>query len=69
MSSLWWFEPDWKSACCANCGRNIWDTGGDPDWGLCYECFSDTLKPREPYQEEPYPDYPCDGLPEINGGK
>lgn len=37
--SLRWSEPYWKKTLCIKCGRNIWDSGGDPDWGLCLECF------------------------------
>lgn len=36
----WWLQPGWGDACCADCGVNIQSTGGDPDWGRCYECFS-----------------------------
>lgn len=39
MSGLWWLEPGWKQTCCGMCGQNIWNSGGDPDWGLCYPCF------------------------------
>lgn len=38
MNSFYWLEPSWKSAECPYCGVNIWDSGGDPDWGMCYEC-------------------------------
>lgn len=46
--SFYWLEPGWKSARCA-CGANIWDTGGDPDWGACFNCFS-----RQTNQEKAY---------------
>jgi len=36
MSNLWWLLPDWKAAVCPSCGVNIWDSGGDPDWGENY---------------------------------
>ena len=39
MSNLWWLQPGWTSALCAECGRNIWESGGDPDHGVCYDCF------------------------------
>ena len=39
MTDLWWLQPDWKNTRCA-CGVNIWNSGGDPDWGECYECKS-----------------------------
>lgn len=58
--SLWWLEPGWTSAICPQCGRNIWDSGGDPDWGLCYECFSARLD----QQQYPEPDYPEPEYPE-----
>lgn len=37
--TFWWMQPGWKDTLCA-CGANIWQTGGDPDWGECYDCFS-----------------------------
>lgn len=36
--SLYWLEPGWKSAVCG-CGANIWQSGGDPDWGYCWPCM------------------------------
>ena len=51
--SLWWMDPGWKKAVCS-CGRNIWDSGGDPDHGVCYDCFSG----QRP--DTPYPLPPCD---------
>jgi hypothetical protein len=39
MSSFWWMKPGWKSTVCS-CGANIWESGGDPDHGVCYDCFS-----------------------------
>jgi hypothetical protein len=36
---MWWTHPSWKQQCCADCGVNIWDAGGDPDHDVCYECF------------------------------
>ncbi len=56
--SLYWLEPGWKDATCPHCGVNIWASGGDPDWGECYEC-----KSRQHAQEQLQPDYPtpmCD---------
>lgn len=44
--SLWWLEPGWKQQCCANCGRKIWPEG-DPDWGLCFDCFTAQLNEQE----------------------
>ena len=55
MSDLYWLHSGWKSATCPYCGVNIWDSGGDPDWGACYDCFS--------RQHEPEPTLPmptCD---------
>lgn len=37
--TLWWLQADWKKAICF-CGVNIWDSGGDPDSGLCLSCFT-----------------------------
>lgn len=53
--NLWWLQPGWTDARC-HCGEKIWPEG-DPDWGECYECFSETLRRREP---EPEPMYQCD---------
>lgn len=36
--TFWWMEPGWRQTRCAKCGADIWPDG-DPDWGLCYECF------------------------------
>ena len=38
MGNLWWLEPGWTETLCANCGKKIWPDG-DPDHGVCYECF------------------------------
>lgn len=39
--TLWWLQPGWKQACCSKCGANIWNSGGDPDWGLCSTCMGE----------------------------
>lgn len=57
MSNLWWLDSDWKQARCSRCGMNIWDSGGDPDWGLCYDCFSYEMQMQQEYEHEPEP-YP-----------
>jgi len=44
--SFYWLEPEWKETLCSKCGEKIWPEG-DPDWGKCYECFTDDLLPRE----------------------
>ena len=41
MSDFYWLRPEWRQQLCAQCGTNIWNSGGDPDWGFCYECFSE----------------------------
>lgn len=48
--SLWWLQPGWKSATCGHCGTNIWDAGGDPDHGLCPECWDQDYCGRHPEQ-------------------
>lgn len=57
--SLWWLEPEWKDATCARCGCNIWDSGGDPDHGVCYECWhqqwDEAHQMPEPQEPEPEP--------------
>ena len=45
--SLYWLSPSWKKARCLRCGTNIWDSGGDPDWGYCYECYQIVLAMQE----------------------
>lgn len=45
--SMWWMEPGWKDARCAQCGTNIASTGGDPDWGLCWPCMQHRTEKRE----------------------
>jgi hypothetical protein len=40
MSNFWWLQPGWTETCCANCGQRIWPEG-DPDWGVCYRCFTE----------------------------
>lgn len=37
--SLYWLRPEWTEALCAHCGQNIYASGGDPDWGLCWPCM------------------------------
>ena len=51
MFYLWWFDPSWKETRCANCGRRIWPEG-DPDWGLCFDCFTEEIEERR--REEEY---------------
>ena len=61
-------QPGWKNATCA-CGTNIWDDGGDPDWGACYECMVSNSReehsPPEQYEEhvaQAYEGYLADQL-------
>jgi len=49
---MWWLEPGWTQACCAQCGAKIWPAG-DPDWGFCYDCFSARLPRRQEPQHNP----------------
>ena len=51
MSGLWWLEPGWTDACCMSCGANIHATGGDPDWGYCYGCFTHQLNQQQQNEE------------------
>jgi len=55
---LWWLDPSWKEARCPQCGNKIWPEG-DPDWGLCYNCFGEKLE-NERRQTEHEMMYPCD---------
>jgi hypothetical protein len=65
--SLWWLQPGWHNALCAGCGVNIWYSGGDPDHGVCYECFME----RAATEQEP--SYQCeicnehDACASVNG--
>lgn len=52
MSNLWWLEPGWKQTCCAHCGTNIWDSGGDPDHGLCFRCWNADFEAQQAKQED-----------------
>jgi hypothetical protein len=47
MMGLWWMRPEWKQTSCARCGRNIWDSGGDPDHGVCLECWEAAWSPPQ----------------------
>jgi len=41
MSDFWWLQ------CCAKCGTNIWKSGGDQDWGLCFDCLEQQSESEE----------------------
>jgi len=45
--ALWWLEPGWGDALCGKCGTNIKSSGGDPDWGFCYDCFNDIQEEKK----------------------
>lgn len=49
--TLYWLEPGWKDACCARCGRNIAQDGGDPDWGFCFACMQERKQEKIMEQE------------------
>lgn len=51
MSNFWWLQNEWKKTLCANCGVNIWDEGGDPDHGVCYECFNINLNQKNKIED------------------
>lgn len=50
--TLWWLQDGWKDACCSRCGANIWDSGGDPDHGVCFECFFEEQNEQQLREEE-----------------
>lgn len=54
--SLWWLQPGWTDACCAQCGSRIWPEG-DPDWGLCWSCMS---------AQQPQPCEFCDDTGDVH---
>ena len=58
--SYWWLSPCWKATRCAVCGDNVWDSGGDPDWGLCFDHFSERVRQPPPYGLEEPTLPPCD---------
>ena len=68
MSNLWWLQPGWKAALCSSCGQNIWDSGGDPDHGVCHECFF--ARHNEMQRPEPTIEELCEsgGHAEYNDG-
>jgi hypothetical protein len=49
--TLWWLEPDRTKAVCANCGCTIWPEG-DPDHGVCYDCFMQNAQQEQPPEEQ-----------------
>lgn len=53
--SFYWLEPGRTSALCSSCGANIWDSGGDPDWGECFDCFSERVYQNQRPESEPVP--------------
>lgn len=57
--NFWWLQPGWDKARCASCGVNIKQSGGDPDWGYCYDCFQRRNTPGESDQDQE-PVYSCD---------
>lgn len=46
--SFWWMDPGWKQTLCSKCNINIWESGGDPDHGVCYECFMEAHPRKQP---------------------
>lgn len=47
--SLWWLQPGWTETRCA-CGQKIWPEG-DPDHGLCWQCWNDQWHAQHPEPE------------------
>lgn len=54
MNSFYWLDPSWEKATCAHCGQNIWDSGGDPDHGLCHECWWNQHRKNVEHREREY---------------
>lgn len=48
--TLWWLQPGWRETECGQCGRRIWPEG-DPDWGLCCDCFTRHLEEQQQQSE------------------
>jgi len=55
--SLWWLEPGWTETLCARCGRKIWPEG-DPDHGVCYDCYFAVQSPQYPEPHDDADAYP-----------
>ena len=49
---MWWLQSDWKDTTCDICGKNIWNSGGDPDHGLCYDCWYEQQAQQKTKQEQ-----------------
>ncbi len=65
--TLWWLQPGWRDAICS-CGARIWPEG-DPDWGACYDCFSQPARELIPPSPVPKCDV-CDdheAVADMNG--
>jgi len=63
--SLWWLEPGWDQQCCAQCGARIWPEG-DPDWGLCLQCFDEQLARAQIEAPAVLPDHLDDPQTPVN---
>lgn len=48
--SFWWLQEGWTKTRCSVCGATIWPEG-DPDWGMCYECFTEANRRQAKYPE------------------
>lgn len=51
MTNFWWMQPGWTDALCGQCGQKIWPEG-DPDHGVCYQCFMHNAQAEEHEQEQ-----------------
>lgn len=47
---LWWVQEGWTETRCSQCGVKIWPEG-DPDWGLCFNCWNNRWQAQEQYPE------------------
>ena len=48
--ALWWLAPGWTETLCSSCGAKIWPEG-DPDCGMCVQCFTDKLEHERSMRE------------------
>ena len=55
--SFWWLRPGWGNAACCKCGCNIKRAGGDPDMGICPDCFEYEREQIRAYEEEQIKEY------------
>lgn len=64
--SLWWLQPGWTQACCAQCGQQIYPEG-DPDWGMCFQCFSAEMEANSEVEQQYYAEMEAQAAQMVEG--